>query len=96
MEPAGGYLVLTFDDGPDDSTTPAILNVLSRYGVPATFFCVGSCASRYPKTLRAIAKEGHKIGNHSWDHLDLTTLQAGDIHDQLDRTNKVWVFGFLD
>ena len=60
-------VALTFDDGPGEST-PAILDVLKRYQIKATFFVVGSQVERYPELARRIAREGHLIGNHSFSH----------------------------
>lgn len=60
---------LTFDDGPDPANTPAVLNILSRAGVHATFFVVGTQAEKYPEILRQIYDAGHAIGNHSFNHV---------------------------
>jgi peptidoglycan/xylan/chitin deacetylase (PgdA/CDA1 family) len=59
---------LTFDDGPDAEATPALLRVLARRGVRATFFLIGERAAHHPELVRAMAAEGHEIGNHSWHH----------------------------
>ena len=59
---------LTFDDGPDAKNTPAILDILKSYGVPATFYVLGSMAEANPDVLKRIFDEGHAIGNHSYDH----------------------------
>ena len=59
---------LTFDDGPDDTNTPAILDVLKAKGVPATFYVLGSMVEKNPEVLKRIFAEGHAIGNHSYDH----------------------------
>lgn len=61
-------VALTFDDGPDPVQTPKVLEVLRRYGVPATFFCVGSNAEGNEPLLRQMVGEGHLIGNHSFSH----------------------------
>jgi peptidoglycan-N-acetylglucosamine deacetylase len=60
-------LALTFDDGPSEGT-PAILEALGRYGVPATFFQVGANVDRVPEIARAVRDAGHEIGNHSYTH----------------------------
>jgi len=60
-------VALTFDDGPSEST-PAILQVLAQYRVPATFFQVGANVDRLPDIARAVAAAGHAIGNHSYAH----------------------------
>ncbi|WP_296771939.1 polysaccharide deacetylase family protein [Selenomonas sp.] len=59
---------LTFDDGPDDVNTPAILDVLKAKGVHGTFYVLGSMVEKNPEVLKRIFAEGHAIGNHSYDH----------------------------
>ncbi len=64
-------LTLTFDNGPDPAVTPAVLGVLEKYGVAATFFVVGQKAAR-PEGQALCARAyaaGHWIGNHTWSHL---------------------------
>ena len=63
-------LMLTFDDGPDPRFTPEILDLLSREGVPATFFPVGDNIVKYPDIFRRIVREGHMVGNHTQSHVD--------------------------
>jgi peptidoglycan/xylan/chitin deacetylase (PgdA/CDA1 family) len=60
-------IALTFDDGPSEST-PQILAILAQYRVPATFFQVGANVDRLPDIARAVAEQGHAIGNHSYAH----------------------------
>jgi peptidoglycan/xylan/chitin deacetylase (PgdA/CDA1 family) len=60
-------VALTFDDGPSEGT-PAILDILAQYRVPATFFQVGANVERLPDVARAVAAAGHAIGNHSYAH----------------------------
>src|SRR5205807_9419747 len=60
-------VALTFDDGPSPST-PAILDLLAEYGVPATFFQCGVNARRLPDVAQAVAAAGHELGNHSHTH----------------------------
>ncbi|MGF7036025.1 peptidoglycan/xylan/chitin deacetylase (PgdA/CDA1 family) [Paenibacillus mucilaginosus] len=70
---------LTFDDGPDSRYTPLILDILKAHNVKATFFVVGRQAEKHPEVLRRIAEEGHLIGNHSWDHANLSKLSEAQI-----------------
>ena len=70
------YMALTFDDGPSPSNTPRLLEGLSRRGVRATFFLVGSRIEGREDLVRRIRQEGHQIGNHSFGHGDLTDLSA--------------------
>ncbi|MDD7941969.1 bifunctional polysaccharide deacetylase/glycosyltransferase family 2 protein [Actinomycetospora lutea] len=68
---------LTFDDGPDPTWTPRVLEVLRRHQVPATFFVVGSNAARHPELLRDIRAAGSEVGLHTFTHPDLS--QASDL-----------------
>jgi biofilm PGA synthesis N-glycosyltransferase PgaC len=63
-------LALTFDDGPDPRYTPALLDLLSRYGARATFFDIGENVLRYPDLFRRTIREGHLVGNHTYSHVD--------------------------
>lgn len=65
---ARGLVALTFDDGPDPSTTPRVLDVLEARGARATFFVLGERAALYPELLVRMARAGHTIGLHSYDH----------------------------
>jgi peptidoglycan/xylan/chitin deacetylase (PgdA/CDA1 family) len=67
-------VVLTIDDGPDPQVTPAVLDLLARHGVRATFFCVGERVARHPELARRIVREGHEIGNHTEHHSYLFSL----------------------
>jgi peptidoglycan-N-acetylglucosamine deacetylase len=57
---------LTVDDGPDPSSTPALLDVLARCGARATFFVLGERAAQHPELVARIVREGHELGNHTW------------------------------
>lgn len=65
---ASDRILLTFDDGPHPETTPAVLQVLKRYGAIALFFVVGNRIHRAPWALQQIIDDGHLIGNHSYAH----------------------------
>lgn len=65
---------LTFDDGPDARYTVQILDILKREGVHATFFVLGSQVRQYPDVALRIVREGHALGNHSFDHRNLRTM----------------------
>ncbi|HRR58537.1 MAG TPA: polysaccharide deacetylase family protein [Paludibacteraceae bacterium] len=70
MKRAGERTVyLTFDDGPCPTTTPQILEILRRYQLKATFFCVGDNVRKYPELFEQIKCEGHHVGNHTMYHL---------------------------
>jgi peptidoglycan/xylan/chitin deacetylase (PgdA/CDA1 family) len=61
-------IALTFDDGPHPEFTPRLLDILAKHQARATFFMLGENAQRYPDLVSEVAKAGHAIGNHSWDH----------------------------
>jgi peptidoglycan-N-acetylglucosamine deacetylase len=61
-------VALTIDDGPDPDVTPAVLDLLARHGVRATFFCIGDRVAKHPQLARRITGEGHEIGNHTEHH----------------------------
>jgi poly-beta-1,6 N-acetyl-D-glucosamine synthase len=69
-EPMAKTIMLTFDDGPDPRFTPEILDLLSKEGVPATFFPVGDNIVKYPDLFKRTIREGHMIGNHTMSHID--------------------------
>lgn len=61
---------LTFDDGPTPDVTEKVLKILDAYSVKATFFCLGRNAEAYPHLLEMILNEGHRVGNHTYSHLN--------------------------
>lgn len=61
-------LLLTFDDGPDETWTPKILNILSKYNVKAAFFMVGLQIEKNLPIVKRVYEEGHYIGNHTFTH----------------------------
>src|SRR5689334_24848688 len=85
---ASATVALTFDDGPQPAFTPQILSVLQLYGVHATFFCIGNQVQEYPGIVQQLSQSGNVIGNHSWDHPDLTRLSPAEIRKQLSSTSS--------
>jgi peptidoglycan-N-acetylglucosamine deacetylase len=81
-------VALTFDDGPNPPYTGQILDILARYQVPATFFCVGLQASAHPADVARMAAAGHGLGNHTWSHPFLPDLSRAQLAEQLDRTDE--------
>jgi peptidoglycan/xylan/chitin deacetylase (PgdA/CDA1 family)/uncharacterized membrane protein len=69
-------VALTFDDGPDPRTLPALLELLAAEAVPATFFVVGRRAAAHPEAIRAVLAAGHELGNHSDTHDVLLAARA--------------------
>ena len=60
---------LTFDDGPIPEITPWVLDILDKYKIKATFFCVGDNVRKYPDNYNEILRRGHKVGNHTHNHV---------------------------
>ena len=79
-----GVVYLTFDDGPSEYT-PAILNILRATGSTATFFTVGFRQVKRPAAAAQVRAQGSNIGNHTYSHLDLTTLTPTQIRWELAR-----------
>ncbi|PIM70795.1 hydrolase [Streptomyces sp. JV178] len=79
-------VALTFDDGPV-TDSQRLLNILKERDVRATFYVVGKNAQKYPATVRNASLAGHQIGNHSWDHADLTKLSAAKVKSQFSRAD---------
>jgi peptidoglycan-N-acetylglucosamine deacetylase len=67
-------IVLTFDDGPDPEYTPKILDILSKYHVPATFFVIGINAENNIPLVKREFMEGHEIGNHTFTHPNIAKV----------------------
>ena len=70
VETSSKELFLTFDDGPVQGPTEFVLDVLSKFSVHATFFCIGDNVRKYPSLFSRIVDEGHSIGNHTFHHLN--------------------------
>lgn len=81
-------VALTFDDGPHNTNTLKILELLDKYNAKATFFMLGNRVDFYPNIAKEIVARGHEPGNHTWSHKDLTTLSKEDINLEIERTNK--------
>ena len=84
-----GLLALTFDDGPDPRWTPAILDILKRENVPATFFIIGKNGQAYPDLVRRIVDEGHEVGNHSYTHPNLGEIPLSLTELELNATQRL-------
>lgn len=81
-------IALTFDDGPNPAITPALLDLLDRHAVRATFFLIGAHVRAVPDLAREIAQRGHTIGNHTDTHPALPLLSARRIAEELDRCDE--------
>lgn len=84
-EPA---VALTFDDGPDEATTPRVLEVLERHGARGTFFMVGERAARHRDVVARAVAGGHAVANHSWDHPSFRRLSGAQRRLQIRRCGE--------
>ena len=82
-------VALTFDDVPDPRYTPQVLDILARHKVRATFFVVGSRAADYPAIVRRMRREGHIIGNHSYNHAVFSRISLYAFQRQIVRTDAI-------
>ncbi|MGV3761638.1 polysaccharide deacetylase family protein [Parapedobacter sp.] len=86
-------IFLTFDDGPIPDVTPFVINTLKNYDIKATFFCVGENIKKHPELFDRLVENGHRIGNHTYNHLngwqtpDDIYLQNADRCQQFTHTN---------
>ncbi len=81
-------IALTIDDGPSPYTSQ-MLSVLRQYGIHATFFVVGQNVQNYPDLVQQELADGHLIGNHTWDHADLTKLSANAVRKEISDTSAI-------
>lgn len=81
-----GYVALTFDDGPSNDHTPALLNALKQNGLRATMFNEGQYAAAYPAQVQAQVNAGMWVGNHSYTHPHLTQQSESQIDSEISRT----------
>jgi peptidoglycan-N-acetylglucosamine deacetylase len=84
----GSMVALTFDDGPHPRFTGEVLEVLTRYDIRATFFCVGLNAVSMEREVARMADLGHCLANHTWSHPYLPDLSARELREQVSRTRE--------
>ncbi len=82
-------LALTFDDGPHPIYTKEILDILKEHNAKATFFILGKHGELYPELLFRQKQEGHEIGIHSFNHINLRGEKEEIIKDEFDSTKQV-------
>jgi len=89
IDPEKPIIALTFDDGPGGESTERILDVLEQYQIRATFFVQGKQAAKYPDTVKRAYALGCQIGNHTYNHKDLTSLSDKEALEQLESVNDL-------
>ncbi len=83
-------VALTFDDGPDESTTVKILDILEKHKIKAAFFCIGSRIEKNREIAKKISDRGHIIGNHSWSHAFLFDFYLpGKMVREIEKTDEI-------
>ena len=85
-----GLVALTFDDGPDPTWTPPILDILKREKVPATFFVIGENGLTQRALLNRLLAEGHEVGSHTYTHPNLATTSPRETDLQLNATQRLF------
>ncbi len=83
------YIALTFDDGPHETLTPKLLDLLARRHIKVTFFVLGECVQEHRDILARAAQEGHEIASHSWSHPQLNRKSDEEVRSQLKRTDDI-------
>lgn len=89
LRPREKVIYLSFDDGPDPTFTPPVLDLLAEHGATATFFLIGNCIDAQPDVVRRIVAEGHQLGNHSWSHPFMSDLPIEGQMEEIDRTDAL-------
>lgn len=80
---------LTFDDGPTPEVTPWVLDLLARYGIKATFFCVGENVARYRPIFEQVKAAGHRLGNHTMNHISALTYESKAYLANVEKANAL-------
>jgi peptidoglycan-N-acetylglucosamine deacetylase len=87
--PDDKVVYLTFDDGPNPTFTPQVLDLLYEYDAYATFFVLGSSTTAYPELVQRMIHDGHTVANHTWDHPVLAGVSFAELEWQLRKTAEV-------
>jgi cellulose synthase/poly-beta-1,6-N-acetylglucosamine synthase-like glycosyltransferase/peptidoglycan/xylan/chitin deacetylase (PgdA/CDA1 family)/spore germination protein YaaH len=82
-------MALTFDDGPDPSYTPLILDILRRKQAPATFFVVGSNGKRFPELVAREVDDHHEVGNHTYTHPKVSAISVAQLRLEVSATDRL-------
>ena len=81
-------MYLAFDDGPLPEATPFILEVLAKYDIKATVFMVGDNVRKYPEVFRQVVEAGHRIGNHTFNHIGGFKHTISSYSDNAEKANE--------
>jgi len=89
IDPNGGVIALTFDDGPRPGSTERLLDILKANNVRATFFVIGPQAINYSHIVSRAYNDGHQIANHTMNHRDLTILSDDEVIYEISATSNI-------
>lgn len=97
IDPDKKMVAYTFDDGPKNTITDEILDILEQYGVRATFFVKGDNIASHEEQIMRMLSLGCEIGNHTWNHTDVETLTAAEMREEIGRVNDALKdrFGYM-
>jgi len=82
-------IALTFDDGPHPKYTPMLLEGLQERGVKATFFVIGKYVQEHPDIVKQMYEEGHLLGNHTYNHVEITRISDEEAYRELMDTSDL-------
>ncbi|MEH7482101.1 polysaccharide deacetylase family protein [Neobacillus drentensis] len=89
-KPKRKEVVLTFDDGPDPTYTPQILDILDKNHIKGSFFIIGENALQHPELVNKMFKEGHEIGNHTFTHPDVASITPFQTRMELNANQRLF------
>ncbi|MEH7377647.1 polysaccharide deacetylase family protein [Neobacillus drentensis] len=89
-KPKRKEVVLTFDDGPDPTYTPQILDILDKNHIKGSFFIIGENALKHPELVNKMYKEGHEIGNHTFTHPDVASITPFQTRMELNANQRLF------
>ncbi len=89
MCPEERAVYLTFDDGPIPEVTPWVLDLLRQHEIKATFFMVGDNIRKYPDIYRMVVEEGHRIGNHTFNHIRGFRFRTQNYMANTEKANEI-------
>ena len=89
MNPDEKAVYLTFDDGPIPVVTPWVVDLLGQYGIKATFFMVGDNVRKHPQEYRLVIENGHRVGNHTFNHLRGLSTDTREYIDNVDKADAL-------
>lgn len=89
MNPNEKAVYLTFDDGPIPGITPWVLDLLDKYDIKATFFLVGDNIRKHPEEFKMILERGHRVGNHTYNHIRGFEYKAVDYLANTEKANEM-------